>query len=191
MNQPLTEGQITAGQLVWLDSGFTCHEGGPAKVRKDEHGFYVDCDEGRHYLDGQLDETGHYVGVYAMPDISMLVLYEILRERHRQIDKGFDPEHDDEHDDGEIARAAACYAVDVPIYEANPRDVTYIAFRELWPWRPEEDARFEEDERGDLSIFRNQNLIEVRRRFLVKAAALLIAEIERLDRRAAKGEVHA
>ncbi len=86
---------------------------------------------------------------------------DVLAERQRQISaEGWTPEHDDEHDKGVMAAAAACYALHTePV--GNVRD--YLKF---WPfdaswWKPGE-----------------------RRRNLIKAGALILAEIERLDRAA-------
>lgn len=83
------------------------------------------------------------------------VLQEVGRVRERQVAKGYDAAHDDEHTDGAIAVAAAYYAwgKGVPEY--------------LWPW--------EEAARPTLSLMSD------RERLLV-AAALIVAEIERLDR---------
>lgn len=92
---------------------------------------------------------------------------DTLEERQRQVEtEGYTPSHDDEHDGGELAMAAACYATP-PAY--RPEDDSPPEDGPEWPWgaecwRP-----------GD------------RRRELVKAAALIIAEIERIDRLAARG----
>lgn len=88
--------------------------------------------------------------------------FDVLRERLRQKEvEGWTPEHDDEHDEGELAMAAACYAyqADASVQGAPPFG---------WPW----DREWWKP--GD------------RRRMLVKAGALILAEIERLDRAAAK-----
>ena len=89
---------------------------------------------------------------------------DVLAERRRQAEsEGWTPEHDDEHDDGELARAAAVYA--------NPGywDVFGCGQYIGWPWAASwwkpRDARSN----------------------LVKAGALILAEIERLDRAARKG----
>jgi hypothetical protein len=97
------------------------------------------------------------------------VLQEIAAERMRQIDEeSWTPEHDDEHDDEALSKAAACYALGVTrVY--NHRGGRASA--SLWPW----DMRWWKP--GD------------RRRDLVKAAALLVAEIERLDRASANTRV--
>ena len=86
---------------------------------------------------------------------SVKISHELLAERFRQIgDEGWSFDHDDEHDCNELADAAACYALGAPSQIIN----------QLWPWasmwwKPTD-----------------------RRRNLVKAGALIIAEIERLDR---------
>jgi hypothetical protein len=84
---------------------------------------------------------------------------DVLAERQRQIsDEGWTPEHDDEHDRGDLVQAAACYALhSAPIGSVR----NYLSF---WPW----------DARGWKPKDRRSNLI--------KAGALIIAEIERLDR---------
>lgn len=88
-------------------------------------------------------------------------LEDIAAERHRQIEsEGWKPEHDDEHGLGELAGAAAAYAMadDFPNKAA-----------ELWPWEIGADGK-------------NWWKPSDRRRNLVKAGALIVAEIERLDR---------
>lgn len=87
---------------------------------------------------------------------------DILAERRRQIEaEGWAPEHDDEHLKGEMAMAAACYAL-----AGGPRDLAPA----LWPW--------------PLCWWKPKAI----RRNLVRAGALVLAEIERIDRAAiAKG----
>jgi hypothetical protein len=88
------------------------------------------------------------------------VLAEIGSERARQIEvKGYDAAHDDAHNNGAIAEAAACYASRFNLLVMDPRS---IRPRRLWPW--------EGAPKG------------TRRQQLVKSAALIVAEIERLDR---------
>ena len=84
---------------------------------------------------------------------------DVLAERQRQITaEGWTPEHDDEYQHCEMAVAAACYIM----ADDDPRaDVP-----ELWPWPPE--------------WWKPTDV----RRDLVKAGALILAEIERLDRAA-------
>lgn len=90
-------------------------------------------------------------------------LRDVIAERHRQISaEGFTPEQDDRYTDGELGVAAACYIM----ADVEPgSDVP-----ELWPWSVE--------------YWKPTNL----RRDLVKAGALILAEIERLDRQTALRE---
>lgn len=86
---------------------------------------------------------------------------DVLRERERQQDvEGWTPEHDDTHDRGEMAAAAAAYAL-----HSTGR---YGSRALTWPWTSDWWKP------------------STPRRDLVKAAALIIAEIERLDRAAAR-----
>ena len=59
---------LKAGDYVKVDSGFDCIPDGSVRaVEKDEEGrLFIACDEGRHYLDGQLDfdGCGAYVGLW-------------------------------------------------------------------------------------------------------------------------------
>ncbi|MEI7297334.1 hypothetical protein WCQ02_34855 [Paraburkholderia tropica] len=80
--------------------------------------------------------------------------------------EGWTPEHDDEHDNGEMADAAAAYALHASGWtESMPREVWPADWSQTW-WKP-----------------------TMPRRDLVKATSLLIAEIERLDRAARKAEI--
>ena len=82
---------------------------------------------------------------------------DIVAERVRQITVyDFDAEHDDIHDGRQIAEAAAAYVLAYAGHASWAVDV--------WPW----DAAWWKP--GD------------HRRNLVKAGALILAEIERLDR---------
>lgn len=91
---------------------------------------------------------------------------DVLAERKRQIEaEGWSPEHDDEHDQGELADAAGCYALFRTPREPNYAPPRYWPWDETW-WKPVKDKR----------------------RNLVKSAALLLAEIERLDRAALAGK---
>lgn len=86
-------------------------------------------------------------------------IVDVLAERKRQIEgEGFDSEHDDMHDCGALARAAACYAM----------SGYHIGMPNAWPW--------------SLSWWKPKD----RRRDLVRAGALILAEIERLDRQASR-----
>jgi hypothetical protein len=64
MSDYLTIEEAKAGIVVVTDGGFTCMKEGEEKtVHVDHEGYlYVECDEGSHYLNGQL-EDGEYVGL--------------------------------------------------------------------------------------------------------------------------------
>lgn len=102
------------------------------------------------------------------------VIFDVMHERRRQIEvEGFTPEHDGTHCDRSLARAAICYVDQYAslawlldgedngekIYAEEPVPNDWPAsWAEKW-WKPKSP-------RCDL----------------VRAVALLIAEIERLDR---------
>ncbi|MFU7191695.1 MULTISPECIES: hypothetical protein [Pseudomonas] len=88
---------------------------------------------------------------------------DVQAERRRQVTaEGWTPEHDDAHSHGQMARAAACYAL---AGSSAPNDGTAALLVSLaWPW----------DEQWWKPT--------TTRRDLVKACALGLAEIERLDR---------
>jgi hypothetical protein len=93
------------------------------------------------------------------PDTAMTA---ILGERRRQLEVlEMTPARDDTYTDGELARAGAAYAL------SAVKDFGITA-EIIWPWH--------------IDTFKPAG--RMRRRNLVKAAALIIAEIERLDRAA-------
>lgn len=94
---------------------------------------------------------------------------DVQAERRRQVEaEGWTPEHDDAHSYGQMARAAACYAL---AGSSAPNDGTAALLVSLaWPW--------------DEQWWKPTST----RRDLVKACALALAEIERLDRAAAPGK---
>lgn len=114
------------------------------------------------------------------------VLADVRAERVRQMHvEGWTEAHDDQHAAGELARAAAAYAVhasvppetsfQVDVYgrslhgrDKHFRIGWFLPAHVLWPW--------------DASWWKPKD----RRRDLVRAAALIVAEIERLDRAAGK-----
>lgn len=112
------------------------------------------------------------------------VINAIRKERIRQItQEGYEPDHDDEHLSGQLADAAACYAAGRPIFErveAKRKNHPHmIRFSELWPWGDSEDKRLDGTGRRRANAGRIKEL--------TKAAALIVAEIERLERRRAGG----
>lgn len=92
------------------------------------------------------------------------VLGEIGAERRRQIEvEGYDAAHDDAHSAGEIARGAAVYAAGGGVFKVNALQVP----QQVWPYQWEYNPK---DPRTNY----------------VRAAAMLVAEIERMDRATAK-----
>ncbi|WP_417844817.1 hypothetical protein [Thalassospira sp.] len=89
---------------------------------------------------------------------------DVIAERQRQIEiEGFDAACDAGNTRHELARAAACYAAKAAF--PNVGEASFIdIFMRVWPW----------DERWWKPAGHRQNL--------VKAGALILAEIERLDR---------
>ncbi len=94
----------------------------------------------------------------------------IAEERERQIKKeNWTPQHDDSHDHGELAAAAAVYAMGFSFGYANGyfTDVGFedqIRITSAWPFK--EPPKFN----------------ELRKRDLQKAGALIAAELDRLQR---------
>jgi hypothetical protein len=90
----------------------------------------------------------------------------IAHERMRQkTEEGLTSEHDDTHNTGAMAMAAACYASPERLYVCRNNRKT-IAFRDPWPWASCWDKRG----------------ASTRIRDLVRAGALIAAEIDRLQR---------
>ncbi|MFP5078256.1 hypothetical protein ACLE20_13190 [Rhizobium sp. YIM 134829] len=105
-----------------------------------------------------------------VPQPQEMAAADVIAERRRQVEaEGWTPEHDDFHSDAEMAQAASCYAyhsrwgdnvrklTDAGVLPSVPLDWPWAA---KW-WKPSDP-----------------------RRDLVKAGALILAEIERLDRAA-------
>lgn len=119
-----------------------------------------------HYDDDWPERAAEH-GWYSPDDLSAAEK-DVIRERARQVDlEGFDLPHDDQHAQSELAWAAACYALagagTNPAAAVLPTSTDDLAHA-LWPW--------------ELQSFKPKD----RRSDLVRATALLIAEIERLDR---------
>nr|WP_288454633.1 hypothetical protein [uncultured Pseudomonas sp.] len=118
------------------------------------------------FTDGQ----GTPLGWLPMLDeVKTFAARDVLAERQRQISvEGYNSQHDDHHTLGEMALAAALYAIPKDASDAGPliADDEIIALDLAlqlscgWRLKPEPDPR-------------NR---------LIKAGALILAEIERLDR---------
>ncbi len=97
-------------------------------------------------------------------------LDDIAAERRRQIEaEGWTPEHDDEHADEQLALAAMAY-IDFACLPPLTRQlrIDRAMVPGMWPW--------------DRQWWKPKTV----RQDLVRAAALIAAEIERLDRAALK-----
>lgn len=93
----------------------------------------------------------------------------VLTERKRQIEtEGWTAEHDDEHRDDQLVTAALSYAIAGMCADDDGATDFAVKPPAMWPWS---EARWKPKNR---------------RRDLERAAALLLAEIERLDRAAAR-----
>lgn len=99
----------------------------------------------------------------------MTALERIAAERTRQIEaKGYDAAHDDAHLRGEIGQAAAAYAL--PSRLASSK-------RCLWPWADGYRTTELNEDCPEPVMYIQERVGE-----LVRAAALIVAEIERLER---------
>jgi len=100
----------------------------------------------------------------------MSVIDEIAAERQRQIDQdGWNAFHDAHHPKGELAAAGAAYALHAARFHDAENLGEHYAIKTpspIWPW--------------ERQWWKPKSF----RRDLVRAAALIVAEIERLDREA-------
>jgi hypothetical protein len=126
----------------------------------------------RDTVGGQTDDPEHLLDVliaaweemhreHAESEGAALIHDERLRQIHAE---GWTPEHDDHHGDGEMAKAAAVYAW--PNNYLPEFNATLVSVANLWPW--------------DRSFYKPH--LDDRVRELVKAGALVAAEIDRLQR---------
>ena len=93
---------------------------------------------------------------------------DVIAERQRQIKvEGWTAEHDDEHDPGELAAAGAAYAINAAD-QLHPQSQGDGGNEppSCWPWG------------------RKWWKPKTARRDLIRAAALAIAEVEKMDRAA-------
>jgi len=99
-------------------------------------------------------------------DPAFLIAHEVVLERLKQRSK-YSAKYDDEHDNEELAAAAASYATHV-YYNSNLEYNPYEEFADDVPeiWHFDRSKWHPTTPRGDL----------------IKAAALILAEIERMDR---------
>lgn len=104
----------------------------------------------------------------------------IERERYRQvIEEGYDSEHDDDHAGGAIARAAASYAAPHRLLMED-RFPDGVEYTDTWPWTADDDKRHHRP--WTPSELEDPALRRERVHELIKAGALIAAEIDRLER---------
>lgn len=96
---------------------------------------------------------------------------EVLTERIRQIMvEGYTEEQDDQYTTGQLADAASVYAAWARTWNLPYAQCTHTPA--LWPWAPE--------------TWKPQS----QRQMLIKSGALILAELERLDRQQAQEVAH-
>lgn len=120
-------------------------------------------------IDAVLAKAGAEADIDARADNPVTeALRDVIAERKRQIDvEGWSPEHDDQHERGTLAAAAACYALSARkglSYAHAIREPLKAHIRQLWPFGY--DWLKPKNPRADL----------------VRAGALILAEIEAIDR---------
>jgi hypothetical protein len=110
----------------------------------------------------------------------------IERERQRQIEvEGWSPAHDDQHIGGELALAACCYASPCRLFMLKPAPSGFT-LDDPWPWHRRYDKRYNCGQRGNGNRSEPPAALtythEQRLDLLVKAGALIVAEMDRLTR---------
>ncbi|MFA5300618.1 MAG: hypothetical protein WC389_20720 [Lutibacter sp.] len=144
-----------------------CTDEGCTDREQHEHNKWCEC--------GCDLQMGQFPGVkYIMLKPSGIEL--IAEERKRQIEKeGWTPEHDDAHSSFTMSTAGACYLLNLEFkqhkYPSIKEDIDNLIFL-LWPW----DEKWWKPTPDDPI------------RQLVKAGALIAAEIDRLQREKTKDE---
>ena len=145
---------LTPGHITALSDQFIFH---PASRSIDEIEM---AGEIMRDLLKQRDELLAALETHATKDV-------IAERRRQQIVEGWTTDHDDQHKNGEMPRAAGLYAISAGFASKYMDGETETCpVPDGWPWGPE--------------WWKPANS----RRDLVKAAALILAEIERIDRAA-------
>lgn len=107
-----------------------------------------------------------YVSLAAHSGVPSEGMREIAAERRRLVEaEGWTPEHDDEHGNGELSAAALGY-IQSALGELGKPTFSLTSPPAFWPW--------------DEAWWKPRGA----RRDLIRAAALIAAEIERIDRAA-------
>ena len=108
----------------------------------------------------------------------------IATERQRQIDdEGYSAEHDDEHAGGELALAAIAYAAPVKVFTREER-ANSVWFYDPIPWNGDKrfDCKVAQESPSNVIPDPLHYTPTERVDLLVKAGALIAAEIDRLLR---------
>jgi hypothetical protein len=144
-----------------------------------EDWWYTKINSGETPIEIAFGMHVEHIEAHASSPVQTAAARDVLAERERQKNvEGWTPEHDDEHDEGQLSMAACGYASRASDAAQDIRhgltggltyDDVYIGAPgpEFWPHGWEFKAA-------------------TPRRMLVKAGALILAEIERIDRDAAK-----
>lgn len=135
-------------------------------------GSWTEDETGKKLLEYEGDEILQVWPLYTAPPVQVpelsLAAQDVLAERRRQVEsEGWMPEHDDQHEYGQMASAAACYALTA----SGDREIRLshsLTLSIAWPW--------------DKDWWKPTTP----RRNLIKAGALILAEIERIDRASTK-----
>lgn len=109
----------------------------------------------------------------------------IAAERARQVsEEGWTPENDDDHAGGEMAMAAVCYAAPEHVYRLENRYVNQQVYSDPFPWRWDKRYAYGScrDNPGNALPDPSTYMPAERLDLLVKAGALIAAEIDRLLR---------
>ena len=167
---------IRRGGVEWLQAWRKAVEDQGLKDRTPSAGLADPIERGLKAVDGALQIVGELQAMLDHPQRPVIreadeasiwqpsrALQDVADERQRQREaEGWTLDHDDGHNGGELARAGACYALHAGTDLGGQTPL-------FWPWAKE--------------WFKPKTA----RRDLVRAAALIVAEIERGDRLSARG----
>lgn len=147
-------------------------EGFKPEISTPPHGMHCAGAAGRHNLN-QVEGCKPDLNI-TLPEgerESHSAAREVLTERIRQIMvEGYTTEQDDQYTTGQLADAASAYAAWARTWNLPYAQCTHTPA--LWPWAPE--------------TWKPQS----QRQMLIKAGALILAELERLDRQQAQEDAH-
>ncbi|WP_241043688.1 hypothetical protein [Achromobacter xylosoxidans] len=165
--QPARDWELTCHKCDGSGHVYVKHQVAERKTDIQEFKEECECCEGRGFVFAFQDIPGieEYVKACrpapAAGNAQTAAARDVLAERQRQVEvKQYEPDADDNYEQCELAYAAAAYAITPG--QIPPLDL----WAGLWPW--------------SIEVFKPTG----QRRNLVKAGALILAEIERLDRAA-------